>query len=87
MRNEYSCKLFALEMCVNANFALKHNDWMAFKCLLQLPHTQKNSDKKSFILKVVFRVQRKHLWCTVQEMPCGKDTAIVLGKKSEEKNA
>lgn len=41
MRNEYSCKLFALEMCVNANFAMKHNDWMAFKCLLQLPHTKK----------------------------------------------
>ena len=47
---------------------------------------KKNSDK-SFILKVVFRVQRKHLWCTVQEMPCGKDTSIVLGKKGEEKNA
>ena len=51
-------------------------------------HTQKkNSDKKSFILKVVFRVQRKHLWCTIQEMPCGKETSIVLGKKGEEKNA
>ena len=34
MRNEYSCKLFALEMCVNANFALKLNDLMAFICLL-----------------------------------------------------